>query len=473
VVIVAGRGEVIRNFLFSDTLPRLAEDAEVTVLSVVDDEEFLGRVRAHVPAEAIVTLADLPPPRLATYVRTLTENAHDRWLWSAVARNNWELRDRRARQRGRLGRRRLLKLVARALARRPALEALTALEQALTYRLRPTRAFDDLFARLRPDLVFNGSHIHGQAAELPLRVAHRMGLRTAGFVFSWDNLTSRSRIFVPYDDYLVWNDGMRRQLLEIYPRIPENRVHATGTPQFDYHFKPEFRLPREELCRRIGVDPGRPFVLYTTGIDNHFFDEHLHVERVAKLLAGTPQKPQLVVRTYVKGTSAEMKALARRGLPDVAFPPVGWHERWHTPHYDDLAVYTSLLLHCALGVNAASTVSLELMIFDKPIVNLRFDPPGSELPWCLGYERHILFDHFRPVAESGATMVARSDEDLKRMLTRGLSEPLADSKMRREFLSRMFGDLLDGRAGRRVAERLLTLARNDVARKTVGRNDVS
>lgn len=463
MVIVAGRGEVIRNFLFSDTLPRLAEEAEVTVLSVVRDEEFLSHFERHVAR--IVALEEHRQPRLAVYLRTLTENAHDRWLWSAVARNNWELRDRRARERGRLWRRRLLKLTARALARRPALEALTAMEQDLTFRLRPTRAFDELFARLEPDLVFNGSHIHGLAAELPLRVAHRMGFRTAGFVFSWDNLTSRSRIFVPYDDYLVWNEGMRRQLLEIYPRVGADRVHATGTPQFDYHFKAEFRLSREELCGRIGVDPGRPFVLYTTGIDNHFFDEHLHVERVARLLAGMPQRPQLVVRTYVKGTSREMKELAARGLPDVVFPPVRWHERWHTPHYDDLAVYTSLLDHCALGINAASTVSLELMIFDKPIVNLRYDPPGSELPWCLGYERHILFDHFRPVAESGATMVARSDEDMDRMLRRGLNEPGADSAARKAFLGSFFGDLLDGRAGERAARLLLALARKGTPRR--------
>lgn len=458
-MIVAGRGEVIRNFLFSETLPRLAEEAEVTVLSVVTDEEFLRHFEAH--TARIVPLEHHDQPRLAVYLRTLVENAHDRWLWSAVARNNWELRDRRARERGRMGRRRLVKLLARILAHRSVLEGLTSLEQALTFRLRPTRTFDELFARLQPDLVFNGSHIHGPAAELPARVAHRMGLRTAGFVFSWDNLTSRSRIFVPYDTYLVWNEGMRRQLLEIYPRVREDRVVATGTPQFDFHFKPAYRLSREELCGRIGIDPGRPFVLYTAGIDNHFFDEHLHVERVARLLAeiDLPHKPQLVVRTYVKGTSQEMKDLARRSLPDVVFPEVRWHPHWHTPHYDDLAVYTSLLDHCALGINAASTVSLELMIFDKPIINLRYDPPGSDLPWCLGYERHILFDHFLPVAQSGATMVARSDEDMARMLRRGLSEPQADSAARCRFLEQFFGGLCDGRAGKRVAQVLLEQAR--------------
>ncbi len=458
VVIVAGRGEVLRNFLFSETLPRLAEEARVTVLSVVDGEEYVGRFRHHV--EEVIRLEPHPQARPAAYLRNLVENAHDRWQWSAVAQNNSELRDRRAAESSGMWRRRLVKAAARTLAWRPALSALTAAERELAYRLRPTRDFDELFARLRPDLVFNGSQIHGMAAELPLRVARRMGIPTAVFVFSWDNLTSQSRIMVPYDDYLVWHEGVRRELLEIYPQVGAGHVFPVGTPQFDFHFRADFELSREELCRRVGLDPSRPFVLYTTGIANHFFEEHRHVELVARLLGelDLPVRPQLLVRNYAKGTSPEMRALAARGLPETVFPEVAWDERWQTPRYEDLAVYSSLLRHAALGINAASTVSLELMIFDKPIINLDFDPPGSDLPWCLGFGRHIRFDHFWPVARSGATMVARSADDMARMLRRGLTEPAADSAARTRVLESMFGGLLDGNAGRRVAERLLALA---------------
>ncbi len=445
--------------MFSDTLPRLAEEADVSVLSVVDGDAFVDPWREYV--DEVIRLEEYPEALFVSRLRNLTENAHDRWQWSAVARNNWQMRDVRASENGKMWRRRVVKLAACALASRPALRVLTALERELAYRLRPTRFFDQLLARIKPDLVFNGSQIHGRAAELPLRIARRMGIRTAVFVFSWDNLTSQSRIMVPYDDYLVWHDGMRHELLEIYPQVRSEGVSAVGTPQFDYHFKPDFQLTREQLCRRIGIDPGRPYVLYTTGIDNHFFEEHRHVEVVARFLQqlDLPVRPQLVVRTYTKGTSPEMRSLAARGLPETVFPPVAWDQRFQTPRYEDLAVYTSLLRHTALGINAASTVSLELMIYDKPIINFRFDPPGSDLPWCLGYERHILFDHFRPVAESGATMVASSAGDLERALHRGLTRPQADSQARRRFLRRFFGNLLDGKAGLRVAELLLERAR--------------
>lgn len=461
IVIVAGRGEVLRNFLFSDTLSYLAKSARVTVLSVVDGDAFVRHFSAR--PERVVRLREYPQPTLVAYLRVLIENAHDRWQWSAVARNNWERRDLRAKERRRVWRRRFVKVVSWFLSFRPILRGLTAVKEELAYRLRPTRDFDELFEELQPDLVFNGSQIHGIAAELPMRVARRMGIPTAVFVFSWDNLTSQTRIFVTYDLYFVWTESIRQEFLRLYPHVEQDRVIATGTPQFDYHFRPENRLEREELCQRLGIDPARPYVLYTAGIDHHFFEEHLHVRRVAELLAGLdlPLRPQLVVRTYTKGTSDEMKALAAEGLPDVIFPPVTWDAEWQTPKYEDLEIYTSLLKHAALGINAASTVSLELMVFDKPIINIRYDPPGSDLPWCLGFERHILFDHYWPVAQSGATMVAESDDDMRRMLKRGLERPDADAEARRTFVASFFGDLLDGRAGERIGRLLLDRAQRE------------
>ena len=126
--------------------------------------------------------------------------------------------------------------------------------------------------------------------------------------------------------------------------------------------------------------------------------------------------------------------------------------------YEDLTVYTSLVRHAALSINAASTVSLEFLMLDKPVINLDFDPPGSSLPSCLGYSRHINFDHYRPVAESGAVMVARSESDMRDMLARGLKEPDADSVHRRALIKEMFGNTLDGCSGMRVAEQLIKLA---------------
>ncbi|MEM6325522.1 MAG: hypothetical protein AAF791_00255 [Bacteroidota bacterium] len=448
----------MRNFLYSKTLDTLAENARVTLLSVLDDEAFVDRFEPL--TEAIIPIDRHPEHPAVNQLRSVVHDLHFRWLWSEVAKNVWELRDLKARTPAQRLKRSFVKAASRPLANRPTLRALTALERSLTWRLRPSDHYVDLFRQLQPDLVFNCSHIHGRAGELPMKVAARLGIPTAGFIFSWDNLTSRSRIFVPYDDFLVWHHGMRDQLLDLYPQIDPARVHVTGTPQFDFHTDPRFRLSRGELAERLGTDPERPFVLYTTGIAKHFPEEHRTVEYVSKVLQDMDpgERPQLVVRTYVKGTSDEMKALAKRHLPGVVFPEVAWDEKWATPMYEDLATYTSTLRHTALGINAASTVSLELMMYDKPVINLGFDPPGSGVPHAYRWIRHIEFDHYRPVAASGGTMVAYSPEQLREYLHRGLAHPEADRAARRAFIDATFGDTLDGHAGERVAHKLLHLA---------------
>ncbi len=460
IVLVVARGEAVRNFIFSDTLRALSQNARVTLLSMVGHGEAVAHAQPYI--ERVVPLKDYRHHSLVAFATDALNTAHYRWLWTEAVKYYWGKHN--ARVRGNLRETVKLyanRLVAYPLANRPMLALGTKVERWLNWQLRPTSDFDQLFAELRPDLVFNGSHIHGPQADLPLRVAHHLGIPTAAFIFSWDNLTSRGRLLTPYDHYLMWNEGMRTQLLELYPQISPEQVYVTGTPQFDFHFKPEFHLSRDELARRVGLDPARAFILYTTGMDPDFAEEHRTVRTVIDFLQTLPQeaRPQLLVRTYIKGTSPEMLALAEemRGNPDVIFPPILWDRQWVMPLQDDLYIYTNLLRHTALGINGASTVTLELMMVDKPVINLGFEPPGSDLPRYMRFSRHIGYEHYRPVAASGGVMVARSVDELKSMILRGLAQPAADREARARFTRGMFNGTLDGCAGQRVAEALLTI----------------
>lgn len=94
----------------------------------------------------------------------------------------------------------------------------------------------------------------------------------------------------------------------------------------------------------------------------------------------------------------------------------------------------------------------------QPDMNIDFDPPGRNLPHYLRWSRHIEFDHYRPVAESGAVMVARSTEDVRRIILLALAQPGADSQARTNFIKQMFNGTLDGGSGERVTRCLLNLA---------------
>jgi hypothetical protein len=459
IVLVIARGEVVRNFLYSDTLPTLSENARVTLLSLVDNGEVIEYVRPYV--DKVIALKEYQESRLVTGFRHLVHWTHYRWLWSENAKHMWDLHDFRANMFSQKIKRNLVKLFACTFAGRFWLRFFTWIDLQLSWFFRPTRELEEIYRQIQPDLIFNCSHIHGPQADLPMRVAQRMKIPTAAFVFSWDNLTTRSRIFVPYDYYLMWNESMKTLLLDQYRNIMSEQVFVTGTPQFDFHFKPKYCLPREELCMRIGLDPSRSFVLYTSGMDTDFWDEHKFIEAVIGFLQEPDlnPKPQLVVRTYIKGTSSAIQALAAQNIHDVVFPPILWDKQWIMPLHEDLIIYSSLLYHCALGINAASTVTLELMALNKPVINIGMEPPGSNLPYFERFSRHVNYEHFRPVIASGGSMVARSLDDLRAMLRHGLSEPDANSLQRRAFMSQMMNGTLDGGSGRRVAGQLIALAK--------------
>ena len=64
--------------------------------------------------------------------------------------------------------------------------------------------------------------------------------------------------------------------------------------------------------------------------------------------------------------------------------------------------------HTALDINAASTVSLELMVMDKPTEILDFEPLERKLSDWSSFSGHVDYEHYRPVVAGGGIMLARA-----------------------------------------------------------------
>ena len=112
-----------------------------------------------------------------------------------------------------------------------------------------------MFDQIKPDIVFNCSHVHGVDADLPMKIASRMGFKTGTFIFSWDNLFTRSRIFPKYDFFFTWHNEMRSHLFKIYENeINLDDIYVTGTPQFDFHFNRRYYWDKKTLYKKMGLN---------------------------------------------------------------------------------------------------------------------------------------------------------------------------------------------------------------------------
>ena len=94
-----------------------------------------------------------------------------------------------------------------------------------------------------------------------------------------------------------------------------------------------------------------------------------------------------------------------------------------------------------MGINVASTVSLDLAILDKPVINIAFNPPGEAI-YPNDYEKIYDFDHYRPIVESGAISLAKNPGELEDQLRIYLENPKIHQTERKKLVNDFFGDEL-------------------------------
>lgn len=450
------RGEVIRNFVYSGAIKDISKHSEVSLLAVLTNSELDDYLSKNF--EEINPLVEYEEKWIVRFQREIIDVAHGRWLWSRAAQERWRLRDSEAKTPKQKAIRIAKKTIGLPFANDLGLKILSKTERLSSRIFKSTQEYINLFRKIKPTLVFNGSHIHSRNAIQAVQAANWLGIPTATFIFSWDNLTSQGRITLPYDYFLVWNEGLRKELLEMYDWIKPENVFVTGTPQFDFHFRPEFYQSRQEFCQSVGADPERPIVLYSTGMANHMPGEPEIVEAIADVLKefDESKRPQLLVRVYPKDLTGRFDELKNR-RKDILFPKIEWEEAWLTPKFEDSYALVNTLRHCSLGLNVASTISLELCMFNKPVINIGFNPQsvGADV---LKYADYYEFDHYKPVVESGAIQVAWSRAEMAALIKECLENPLQRENQRKALIEKMFGSTLDGKSSERVAETLLKLA---------------
>lgn len=447
ICFIIPRGEVIRNFAYSGFLEQLKVKYELHIISITPNKqirEYLSNI-----SDKFYELREEPLSHRHKYFIGLIDLAHNKYLWSEAAKVRWSMRDFEAKGLKSKTKRTFNKLLATSFATDGRLRFL---ENFLlkTARKEPTVInYYNLLSEIKPDLVFNGSHVHSKNAYPIIQAARLLKIKTCTFLFSWDNLTSQGRISPPYDHYFAWNSSIKRDMLRIYPTLKDNQVTVTGTPQFAFHFDETQYLSREKFLQSLGLKADEKYVLYSSGMSHHMPHEPDVAELLADQLAEINPNLKLVIRTYAKDQGDVFDALKDR-RKDIIIPDVQWEKNYQTPLIEDQHFFTNLLLHCELGVNVASTISLELCMLDKPAINIGFNPPERNIsPY--DYTRFYKFDHYKPIVDSNAVTVTKSPAELKSVVVEYLKNP----SLNKEHRSRLIQQFFEGRLNKGVIDNFL------------------
>jgi len=323
-------------------------------------------------------------------------------------------------------------------------------ERALFERDSNFRAVDKLIGSLHLDAAFSITPFLYDE-EMALRACSLREVPTIASILSYDNLTTRSWIPIPFRQYLLWNSHNRAQLFRGYPEARE--AHLVGSPQFDFYYDQSYLWPEEEWRRELRIPPDRRVLLFAGGY-----------------FTCAPHEPQFLGHL---DDAIEQGSLPRDLCILFRKHPVDPIDRWqdvlkNARHviYDepwqvqgkvlghtnvsrrDIEKLYSTLRYCAVHASVASTMAVDGSIVDRPQIGPAYDESPSRKYHQAAYECYLQ-EHNLPILETNGVAIARSKPDLILTVSEALESPAARAGARRAIVSEIC-TYPDGHCTRRV-----------------------
>lgn len=345
--------------------------------------------------------------------------------------------------------------LGRALAHAPALlPRVEAAHARTSLGLRPgVDPWTEQLRRLSPDVVLC-SHQRAGIAVPAVAAARRLGVPTATFVHSWDNLP-KGRMAVHADHVLVWSDKMAADLLRYQPDRRAEQVHVVGTPQLEAHLQPELLEPRERFCRRLGLDPARAVVVWSGGDRTTSPRDPAYLADLAEAAAELRPAPQVLFRRSPADLSDRYDEVLAAHPQVVVSDPAwvapedgGWDRA--VPGRRDVALLANVVHHSDLVVNLGSTMAMDFAVQDKPAIFVRYDPGGVEATeWDVRAIYRL--PHFASVHATDPVAWVDEPADLGAAVADALAHPDRHAAGRRAWLEREVAQPMDRASERCVA----------------------
>jgi hypothetical protein len=313
-------------------------------------------------------------------------------------------------------------------------------------------SFQSLFDRYKPYLVF-ATNPHGMHEYYFLKYAKLSGITTVGMIHSWDALTTKGCIVAPSDSYFVWNQVMKGELISLHG-VHEGQIRVTGIPQFDDYAKPIPDTLRKEFLLQQGLDPAKQTVLFATSPGGLTPEE-------PKILAGLvnslnqehSRSVQVLVRIHQQD---DVQRYASIKDPNVIFQVPGIHRNNLVDNrlmdQGDMRLLRDTLAYSDVVINTGSTITIDAVALDKPVVNIAFDL--HERNYHKSVRRYFSMIHIQLIVKSGASKLAGSLDELVSLTARYLAHPELEREARARFAEAMCYRL-DGKSAERISAYLL------------------
>lgn len=286
---------------------------------------------------------------------------------------------------------------------------------------RSTGRYQQLKAQLekhQPKLVFCTTQRATQSIA-PLLAAQDLGIKTACWIYSWDNLP-KGMTTVETDYYFVWSELMKQQLLEYYPKIKAAQIFVTGTPQFEPHYNASILLSRKQFCETHGLDAQTKYICFsgddktTSPLDQYYLEDTAIAVRKLR----EEGRDLSIIYRKVPVDFSERYAAVLEQYKDVItsidplWKPMGAQWNQVMPTKEDFALLVNTCYHSELVVNICSSMVFDFVIHDKPTIYPNYEQPQLQ-KGMRDIGQNYKYVHFRSMPDYDTSVTwARKKADI-------------------------------------------------------------
>lgn len=311
----------------------------------------------------------------------------------------------------------------------------------------------ELLRQLNPSIVVTTTS-GLDTKDLPiLEAATRRKLPTFTFIASWDNVWKMERLKndgrpqIIADRVAVWNTMMRDHLRRVFPDLAPERITVTGAPRLDFFHHHDHIPNRATLLEKLGFQNNVKLIHVAT-------TELYPSDYILKTLAPLPIK--IYVSVHPGGNLEKHKAYAEPFLAVVHYS-FGRQERapvpafLYNPTLDDVYMLIALFKYTDVLVNHSSTVAIESLLADRPVINVKY---GRRFDWWRWHRSMVYRDfqqHYQDLVAAGATRLVHNPRQLIRALQDYLEHP-EQQQAERAATAKKIITTTDGTASQKMLE---------------------
>ncbi|MFT5971161.1 MAG: hypothetical protein ACI8ZO_001680, partial [Flavobacteriales bacterium] len=299
IAILLADGVGVRNFIYGKLIDELiAKGYEIIVFHFLH-EGFADLIPLEIRQK--IKLVKLPEIRESIPCRLLRQAKVFGQLYGRMKEDNSQVVfDMQFRHKPKGFQHKLFALAVHTLAKihksPVGLDQLEVKHQAFVRKGKGFAVYAKILKSYNFNVVFC-THQRASKAVPVLEAAKDLGVITATFIYSWDNLPKGRMATMP-DYYFVWSKFMKQQMHTYYPNLPDERVIITGTPQFEPYFDETKIWNKSEFLDKMKLVQNRPIVCYSGDDETTSpFDEY-YLKDIAEAFRQIPeeQRPQIIFR---------------------------------------------------------------------------------------------------------------------------------------------------------------------------------